>query len=394
MKLIQQAMEDHYDDLSENEGTHSDSEFQREVENLYDEGVSLDTGMRIERVLKAKVDRGEDLTDEEIYVAVETIGNLYSNLGTTPFNGFGFENHTDRTLTQTEKSKLALEAITNQNADKASTWKAKFERFSAGLSDYGSWFTGNMKKLKQEAQEVLDRVKSADDSAFIVTEVTDKRVALAIQRGTKNPPFKNYKDVLKGLEGMIDSLRVVSAASKYETLGSSQGSKFDLDQLAKDLKGRVIDKDESSVTYDLNPQRMTGARLNLTIPNTSESNWFMRSIKANFVVSADTNIDYSLTPKATNLSAKALTRQECIDTLTAVIGHIEEQESLFKLYYKDAKIGVVDILKTMFKMGGGLIFVLNTLIFRTRMQDMNSRLHYINRACLRGLIAWAASSIK
>ena len=98
--------------------------------------------------------------------------------------------------------------------------------------------------------------------------------------------------------------------------------------------------------------------------------------------------------RPTNISAKALSRKECIDLLTSVIDHIDEQERLFKLYYKDAKIGLGDIFKMFFKMGGGLIFVINTFIFRNRMQDMNSRLHYINRACLRGMIAWAASSIK
>ena len=398
MILIQQAMEDHYDDLSENEGTHDEDEFQRaldsEGEELRQEAVAIDTGLRIERGLRNKIERGEELSDEEIFIAVETIGNLYSSLGSVKFNGFGFESFSGKQLTQLEKSKIALEAITNQNADQASTWKAKFERFGAGLSDYASWFSGNMKKLKQEAQEVLDRVKSANDSDFNVAEVTDKRVSLAIQRGTKTPPFKSHGEVLKALETMVDSLKVVSSASKYETLGSSEGSKFDLAKLASDLRGRVVDKDEDSVTYDLNPMKLTGARLRLTIPNTSDSNWFMRSIKANFVVSADTNINYSLVPKATDISAKALSRKECIDLLTSVIDHIDEQERLFKLYYKDAKIGLGDIFKMFFKMGGGLIFVINTFIFRSRMQDMNSRLHYINRACLRGMIAWAASSIK
>ena len=54
---------------------------------------------------------------------------------------------------------------------------------------------------------------------------------------------------------MVDSLKVVSSASKYETLGSSEGSKFDLAKLASDLRGRVVDKDEDSVTYELNPMK-------------------------------------------------------------------------------------------------------------------------------------------
>lgn len=136
MKLIQQAMEDHYDDLSENEGTHDEDEFQRaldsEGEELRQEAVAIDTGLRIERGLRNKIERGEELSDEEIFIAVETIGNLYSSLGSVKFNGFGFESFSGKQLTQLEKSKIALEAITNQNADQASTWKAKFERFGAG----------------------------------------------------------------------------------------------------------------------------------------------------------------------------------------------------------------------------------------------------------------------
>ena len=34
MKLIQQAMEDHYDGLTENEGTHDEDEFQRALLNM------------------------------------------------------------------------------------------------------------------------------------------------------------------------------------------------------------------------------------------------------------------------------------------------------------------------------------------------------------------------
>ena len=121
MKLIQQAMEDHYDGLTENEGTHDEDEFQRaldsEGEELRQEAVAIDTGLRIERGLRNKIERGEELSDEEIFIAVETIGNLYSSLGSVKFNGFGFESFSGKQLTQLEKSKIALEAITNQNAD-------------------------------------------------------------------------------------------------------------------------------------------------------------------------------------------------------------------------------------------------------------------------------------
>ena len=68
MKLIQQAMEDHYSGLIENEGTHNDSEFQRALDSqensqLIDDVVALDTGRRFERLLSKRVADGEEASD-------------------------------------------------------------------------------------------------------------------------------------------------------------------------------------------------------------------------------------------------------------------------------------------------------------------------------------------
>ena len=95
-------------------------------DDLIQETEGLMTSGLIERTLRAKVGRGEDLTDEEIYISTETIGNLFSALPGPGFKGFGFEVYEGKTLSQKEKSAVALEAITNQNEEKGKTLKAKF----------------------------------------------------------------------------------------------------------------------------------------------------------------------------------------------------------------------------------------------------------------------------
>ncbi len=399
MKLIQQAMEDHYEGLVDNEGIHNSAEFQRtisdgiELEEMANDVASYEAAKRIETTLAAKVNRGEDLTDEEIYIAVETIGSLYSN-SKDGFSGFGFESYQDKTLTQTEKGKIALEAITNQNADKAKTIKAKLENFGNDVSNYFSWFTGSMAKLRSDAKDVLDRVRDADESEFKNGEVTDKRTLLALQRGYKTKPFNNYKDVLKALEGQIDSLKILSSTSKYESLGAGEGSKYDLAKMVTDMKGRVIHKAEGTVTYDLNPEKLTGAILTARVPDNSDNNYLMRNLKANFVVQFNHDA-WSLTEKADSGSVRSLSKKECIQLLEDVIKHIDEQEHTFKVYYKVAKLGITDILKGTAKtLLLGIVGGYNSLIFRGRVQDINTKIVYMNNAVLRGMIAWAASSIK
>ena len=399
MKLIQQAMEDHYEGLVDNEGTHDLSDFQRavsdgvELEDMASDVASYEAAKRIENTLSSKVNRGEDLTDEEIYIAVETIGSLYSN-SREGFTGFGFESYQDKNLDQKQKSRIALEAITNQNADKAKTIKAKLENFGNGVSNYFSWFTGSMAKLRSDANDVLARVRDADETDFKSGEVTDKRTLLALQRGYKTKPFNNYKDVLKALEGLIDSLKILSSASKYESLGSGEGSKYDLAKLVTDMNSRVIHKAEGTVTYDLNPDKLTGAILTARIPDNSDNNYLMRNLKANFVVQFNHDM-WNLTEKAGSGAVRSLSKKECIQLLEDVIKHIDEQERTFRIYYKAAKLGITDILKGVGKtLLLGLVGGYNSLIFRGRVQDINTKIVYMNNAVLRGMIAWAASSIK
>lgn len=115
----------------------------------------------------------------------------------------------------------------------------------------------------------------------------------------------------------------------------------------------------------------------------------MRNIKANFVVSASVkNVDTQ------DIEIKPLNKKECIELLESVIKHAEEQEHLFKLYFKDAGISTGNLLKIIAK---SLFFSniagINSLVYRSRMSIINSKIHYINRDVLRGLIAWAASSM-
>lgn len=388
MKFIDIGNEDLGEDLSD------EFDLEKEQTDIAEEVHSYGISRQIENTLQNKVNRGEDLTDEEIYIATETIGNLYSNSSLGTFNGFGFEQYSNVILTQTEKSKIALEAITNQNEEKAKTIKAKMENFGNNLSDGFARFSGNMEKLRKDAKDVLKRIRNADDGNFVSGSVNDKRVSQAIQRGKTLPPFKDYKSVLKALEGNIDSLKIISSASKYESLGSGEGSEYDLAKLAKDLKGRIIKEDEKSATYDLNPEKLNGALLTLKIPTHSENGYIVRNLKANFVVKSEYNI-WTYAEGSHGVVAKALTKKECISLLEDVIKHIEENESLFKLYYKDARFGISDFLKFLVKGFLPIPYLwLNSLIFRARMDELNMKTHDINNKVLRGLIAWAASSVK
>lgn len=417
MKLIQQAMEDHYEGLVDNEGTHDEDEFQRllriQSDELRDEALAIDTGMRIERVIRGKIERDEDLTDEEIYIATETIGNLYSSLSAGGFKGFGFETHQGKELNQKEKSKIALEAITNQNAEKASTWKAKFERFNAGLSDYASWFTGNQNKLLEEAKELLAKISSMDEANFSKSNVTDKRVSIALNRGTKNKPFTSYKEVLSALKSFNDSVKIMASVTKYESLAGKDGGKWDLQRLAQDMHGKIVNKKDGKVTYDLNPEALNGSLIFVTVPEDSQSNYIMRNLKSNFVVTTTMSNHYgALNGGYTEVDVRSLSKKEAIEVCKAVISFIETENNTFRQYYKETKIGFMDILKTLGKsvitaetgmlatgsmVGGTIAFFAmyaNSLIFRARMQDIISRIHYINRGVIRGLLAWSASSMK
>ena len=395
MKLIQQAMEDHYNGLSENEGTHDEDEFQRSLDDgtdLLNDMVSYQTAKRIEVTLANKINRGEDLTDEEIAIAVETIGTLYSN-SKIGFSGFGFEKYSDKQLSQKEKSKIAIEAISEENAKKLESFKKDLSKTNADVEDYRSFFSGSCDKLRNHATELLDLVKKTKDSDFGKTTIKDKRVNLALQRGSNNKPFNNYKEVLKALEKNIDSLKIVGTASKYESFGSGKDSKFDLSKLATDMAGRIISKDEDSVTYDLNPSKLVGAVIELTIPNNSDSGYYARTFKSNFVVRANVS-SFSIHNTVKDFDVKPLSKAEAIQLLQSVIKHIDEQKDAYEKFYMEAKVKGSDILKNLGKFF--TTFIIGSYlsnIYRMRIQDLNTRIHYANNACIRGLILWASESI-
>lgn len=397
--IIKAAMEDHYSGLVDNEGTHDVDEFQRLEGELRDEAIALSTGNQIESVLRKKINNGEVLTDEEIYIAVETIGNLYSNLGSEPFKGFGFESYAGEKLSQAEKSRIALEAITNQNADKFKTWKAKFERFGHGLRDGLSTLNGSLSSLKSNAQDLLAKVNSADDSVFSVNMVTDKRVSVALNRGYKKDLFKNHKEVIKALTELTDSVNILSSASKYESLKGREGSKYDLGKLCEDMDGKIINKTKNRVTYDLNPERLNGAILTVTIPDNSDNNYVMRNLKANFVISTSDDGQGTANDVAySDISVRSLSRKECISLLEDVIKYIDHEGRLYRAYYNSATTGILDILAIIGKsiLAGplALLVYINSLAYRYRVDLIAIRIQLINRAVLRGLLAWVASSMK
>ena len=396
MKLIQQAMEDHYDGLVKNEGSHDELEFQRKIDDgndLLNEMVSYQAAKRIEITLTNKVNRGEDLTDEEISIAVETIGSLYSN-SRIGFSGFGFEKYENKQLTQKEKSRIALEAISEENAKKLESFKNDLSKLNSDMNDYRSFFSGSCEKLRKHAVDLLELVKKTNDSDFGKATVSDKRVNLALQRGASNKPFRDYREVLKALEKNIDSLKIVGSASKYETFGAGKDSKYDLSKLASDMSGRIISKDKDSVTYDLNPMRLVGAVIELTIPNNSDSNYYVRTFKSNFVVSANVS-SFSIHDTATDFNVKPLSKAESIRLLQSVINHIDEQKDAYEKFYMEAKVKGSDVFKNLAKFFTTFIvgsYLSN--IYRMRIQDINTRIHYANNACIRGLILWVSESIE
>lgn len=394
MSLINLSLENYIeDDYLENTST------DLETNELYEEAVALEASTRIQRVMQAKVDRGEELSDEEIFIATETIGRLYSSLGSAAFEGFGFEQYAGKELTQMEKSKIALEAISNQNADKWKTWKAKFERFGHSVRDSFSSLNGSLSSMKSNAEDLLNKVRSADDEVFSVNRVTDKRVSIALNRGYKKEQFKNHKEVLAALAKLNDSVKILASASKYESLNGKEGSSYDLGKLVKDMDGRIINKTDSKATYDLNPENLNGSRFYVTIPDNSDNNWVMRNLKANFVLSTSddgqgtgNDVAYSET------DVRPLNRKECEALLTDVLKHIENEGRVYRTYYNDATTGLMDVLKivgksVVFAPIGNLVYM-NSLVYRARIDSIAARIQLINRGVLRGLLAWVASSMK
>lgn len=387
MSFIRQAVEEIY---NVNTKTFFNME---EFDSILEEVEDFRLAKQTESILKAKVDRGEDLTDEEIFIAVETIGNIYYRKSDYNFTGFGFEKFTNKSLNQKTKSLIALEAIEEQNKEKLNSIKNKTEDYIKGMDDYAKWFTASMEDLRVLAQETLADIEKTSESDFTKETLYVDRISVALQRG-KEKPFTNYKDVLKALRGLIDSLKITASLSKYESLGSGKDSQWDLEKLVKDLNGRIITRTEKSVTYDLNPDKLNGAILTVKMPTNSNNSYLMRNIKANFVITLDYN-QYTQYEKSQGIAAKPLTKRESIDLLKEIIKYIDEQDYLFREFYKEAKITFKDVIKNIFKSLLGFILLgYNTVIFRGRVQNLNSKIHFINREVIKGLITWASSSVK
>ena len=157
------------------------------------------------------------------------------------------------------------------------------------------------------------------------------------------------------------------------------------------MGGRIIKRSVGKVTYDLNPERLAGALLTATVPDNSDNNYLMRNLKANFVISLDYDI-WRVGTRSENVKTTGLNKRDTIALLKQVIRYIDEEEEYFKQYYKVAKFGITDLIKNIFKaiipFGS-----YNSIIYRMRIQNLNSHIHYINHEVLRGLIAWAADSI-
>ena len=84
-----------------------------------------------------------------------------------------------------------------------------------------------MEDLRILAKETLADIEKTSDSDFTKETLYVDRISVALQRG-KEKPFTNYKDVLKALRGLIDSLKITASLSKYESLGSGKDSQWDL----------------------------------------------------------------------------------------------------------------------------------------------------------------------
>ena len=401
--LIKISLED-----NETDNQFDDIDGESTPDDLIQATESLMTSNMIEGTLRSKIGRGENLTDEEIYISTETIGNLFSALTGPAFEGFGFEAYEGKELSQKDKSKIALEAITNQNEEKARTLKAKFENLNNMAAITLKKRSGDMTRLKLDAMTALRRIEYADAGSFETVEITDQRVEKALFRGKNEKPFASYKEVLKNLNKLNDSVQITASAAKYESL-NSRGSKYDLQKLALDMESSLITKNENTAVYDLNPGKLTGSELVLTVPAHSENIWLTRSIKANFVVSVKSP-PWSFEKKKLDKPVNSLSQSECIDLLKSVVKHIEAKEAQYQYLYKQGILGVMELVKIYFK-GDTFAFlaarvawslaslaawfaIINALVFRKRMDFINHEIHSINSHCLTGLIAWAASSCK
>lgn len=358
----------------------------REVDDLENRANDLELTTNIETTLKNKIESGNDLTDEEIFIAVETIGFIAIKHKTI-FSGFGFENYKDKKISQRAKSLLALEAIEKHNKDEIESLKLKFENLNVDEENFKSLLDGSLEKIKLEAQEILETVEKTPDSTFITKIIDDDKVRKTTFRGFDKTPITNYKDIFKAIDDSLDNLDILSRVSNYESTGSGKESKYDLSKLAKDMSGKIIKREDGKVTYDVNISKLCGLDLYLTVPENSDSNYLMRNLKANFVVSVKMDNERTLTAKLSH-TCKSLNKKESIEVLKNIIKFTEQESKIYQSYYKEAKLKL-DSFKYLIPVVGH-----NKLIFKAKIHNLNTVIHYINLVAFRGLMTWVLKSMK
>lgn len=362
------------------------SETLLELNDLEDRINNLDLSTNLEKSLRSKIDSGHDLTDQEIFIATETVGFLAIKHRSN-FTGFGFEEYINKSITQKQKSMLALEAIEKYNKEETEALKNKFENLKVDEENFKSLLTGSLDKIEEEAQELLKGIENIPESEFTNKEIDDIKVQKITFRGFEKQPFKKYNEILSAVKDSIDSLDVLSRVSKYESTGSGKDSKYDLSKLAKDMGGRIVKREDGKVTYDVNHNKLCGLDLFLTVPENSDSSYLMRNLKANFVVKAKTENSRVLTAKL-NHSVKSLNKKECINLLNSIISFVDKEKNVYQDFYKEAKLSL-DSFKFLIPIVG-----YNKLLFKAKINDLNSVIHFVNLTVLRGLMTWILRSIK
>ena len=164
------------------------------------------------------------------------------------------------------------------------------------------------------------------------------------------------------------------------------------------MDGKIINKTSGRVTYDLNPERLNGAMLTITVPDNSDNNWVMRNLKANFVISSSDDGQGSSNDTAfSEISVRALNRKECEALLVDLIKYIDNEGRIYRAYYDNATTSIFEMMKII---GKSLVFLpisnlvlINSVVYRTRIDTITNRIQLINRGVLRGLMAWVASSM-
>lgn len=347
---------------------------------------NLQLSTRIENTLRRKVDSGQDLTDEEIFIAVETIGNIFVN-NDRDFKGFGFESYEGKKITQKQKSIIALEAIEKFNKEELENLKTKYDNLNEQELNFQSVLTGSLDKIKEEANEILNTIKNVPDSEFGKKEIDDTKVQKITYRGLDKTPATSYKDILKAVEGSLASLDILSRVANYESTGSGKDSIYDLSKLAKDMNGKIIKRENGKVTYDINKEKLCGLDLTITVPDNSDSNYIMRNLKANFVVDSDFGDQRAFNTRLDH-KVKPLNKKEALEVLNSIIKFVDKESKAYSTYYNEAKLKL-DSFKYLVPIVGH-----NKLIFRAKINNLNTIIHYLNLTVLRGLMTWVLKSFK